>query len=45
MKKRIPYGIGNYAELVEKIYITGVLPILIDDLTSGYNIAKFLTLN
>lgn len=30
---------------VRRCYITGVLPITIDDLTSGFNIARILTLN
>lgn len=36
---------GREIGAIANIYITGVLPILIDDLASGYNIAKFLTLN
>ncbi|MCD4819708.1 MAG: ATP-binding protein [Candidatus Cloacimonetes bacterium] len=30
---------------IRRVYITGVLPITMDDLTSGFNIAKFITLN
>jgi len=29
---------------IDRVFITGVLPITIDDLSSGYNIADFLTL-
>lgn len=36
---------GREIGSIANTYITGVLPILIDDLASGYNIAKFLTLN
>jgi hypothetical protein len=31
--------------IVHRTFITGVSPIMLDDLTSGYNIAKMLTLN
>ncbi|MCP4155122.1 MAG: AAA family ATPase [bacterium] len=30
---------------ISRIFITGVFPIIIDDLSSGYNIANFLTLD
>ena len=36
---------GRQTGAVANIFITGVLPIAIDDLTSSYNIATFLTLN
>lgn len=36
---------GRQTGSIENIFITGVLPITIDDLTSGYNIAKFITLD
>ncbi|MCP4153118.1 MAG: AAA family ATPase, partial [bacterium] len=36
---------GSKAGTISKIFITGVLPITIDDLSSGYNIAEFITLN
>ncbi|MCP4153356.1 MAG: AAA family ATPase, partial [bacterium] len=35
---------GSKSGTISKIFITGVLPITIDDLSSGYNIAEFLTL-
>lgn len=35
---------GRETGAVANIFITGVLPILIDDLASGYNIASFITL-
>lgn len=35
---------GRETGAVANIFITGVLPILIDDLASGFNIASFLTL-
>ncbi|MCP4216296.1 MAG: AAA family ATPase, partial [bacterium] len=35
---------GSKSGTISKIFITGVLPITIDDLSSGYNIADFLTL-
>ncbi|MCP4150998.1 MAG: AAA family ATPase, partial [bacterium] len=35
---------GSKSGSISKIFITGVLPITIDDLSSGYNIAEFLTL-
>ncbi len=35
---------GVEAQTIGFIYITGVLPITIDDLTSGYNIASIITL-
>jgi len=36
---------GTQTNAVGKVFITGVLPITIDDLTSGFNIAQFITLN
>ncbi|MCP4156756.1 MAG: AAA family ATPase, partial [bacterium] len=36
---------GCKARTIDRVFITGVLPITIDDLSSGYNIADFLTLN
>ncbi|MCP4218948.1 MAG: AAA family ATPase, partial [bacterium] len=35
---------GCKARTITRVFITGVLPITIDDLSSGYNIADFLTL-
>ncbi len=35
---------GCKARTIDRVFITGVLPIMIDDLSSGYNIADFLTL-
>ena len=35
---------GRETGAIANIFITGVLPILIDDLASGYNIASFITL-
>ncbi len=35
---------GKGQATIQRIFITGVLPILIDELASGYNIADFLTL-
>ncbi len=35
---------GCKAHTIDRVFITGVLPIMIDDLSSGYNIADFLTL-
>ncbi|MCP4154781.1 MAG: AAA family ATPase, partial [bacterium] len=35
---------GSKSGTISKVFITGVLPITIDDLSSGYNIANFLTL-
>ncbi|MCP4153189.1 MAG: AAA family ATPase, partial [bacterium] len=35
---------GTKNSTISKTFITGVLPITIDDLSSGYNIANFLTL-
>jgi hypothetical protein len=35
---------GCKARTIDRVFITGVLPITIDDLSSGYNIADFLTL-
>ncbi|NQU39176.1 MAG: AAA family ATPase, partial [Lentisphaerae bacterium] len=40
--KVIKSGIGEGA--VARVFITGVLPITIDDLTSGFNIAQIITL-
>jgi len=36
---------GRGERTVKRIFITGVLPIAVDDLASGYNIAQFLTLH
>ncbi|MCA1916397.1 ATP-binding protein [Methanospirillum hungatei] len=36
---------GRQTDAIENIFITGVLPITIDDLTSSYNIGTFLTLD
>ncbi|MGV8110497.1 ATP-binding protein [Methanospirillum sp.] len=36
---------GRQMGIIANIFITGVLPITIDDLTSSYNIASFLTLD
>ncbi|OQA53963.1 MAG: putative AAA-ATPase [Euryarchaeota archaeon ADurb.Bin294] len=36
---------GRQTGIIANIFITGVLPITIDDLTSSYNIASFLTLD
>ncbi|MCP4148343.1 MAG: AAA family ATPase, partial [bacterium] len=35
---------GSKSGTISRVFITGVLPITIDDLSSGYNIANFLTL-
>ncbi|MCP5049232.1 MAG: AAA family ATPase [bacterium] len=35
---------GCKVRTIDRVFITGVLPITIDDLSSGYNIADFLTL-
>ncbi len=35
---------GQAKRAIERVFITGVLPITIDDLTSGYNIAEVVTL-
>ncbi|MCP5054357.1 MAG: AAA family ATPase, partial [bacterium] len=35
---------GCKARTIDRVFITGVLPITIDDLSSGYNIADILTL-
>lgn len=40
--KVIKAGIGERS--IERVFITGVLPITMDDLTSGFNIAEFITL-
>ncbi|MFH0925736.1 MAG: AAA family ATPase, partial [bacterium] len=40
--KVIKAGIGE--RTIERVFITGVLPITMDDLTSGFNIAEFITL-
>ncbi len=40
--KILKEGIGS--RTIRRVYITGVLPITIDDLSSGFNIAKILTL-
>lgn len=36
---------GVESQAVGKVFITGVLPITMDDLTSGFNIAEIITLN
>ena len=36
---------GIEMQSIGKVFITGVLPITIDDLTSGFNIAEIVTLN
>ena len=35
---------GTQSQTIKRVYITGVLPITIDDLSSGFNIAKIITL-
>ena len=40
--KVIKAGVGEGS--VDRVFITGVLPITIDDLTSGFNIAQIITL-
>lgn len=35
---------GSNGNTISRIFITGVLPITIDDLSSGYNVAHFITL-
>ncbi|MFH0924522.1 MAG: AAA family ATPase [bacterium] len=40
--KVIKAGVGERS--IERVFITGVLPITMDDLTSGFNIAQFITL-
>ncbi len=35
---------GTESQAVRHVYITGVLPVTIDDLTSGFNIAEIITL-
>jgi len=40
--KILKEGIGS--RTIKRVYITGVLPITIDDLSSGFNIAEILTL-
>jgi len=35
---------GTESQSVRHVYITGVLPVTIDDLTSGFNIAQIITL-
>ncbi|MGA1871748.1 MAG: AAA family ATPase [bacterium] len=40
--KVIKAGIGERA--IERVFITGVLPITMDDLTSGFNVAEIITL-
>ncbi|MCP4219745.1 MAG: AAA family ATPase, partial [bacterium] len=35
---------GSKGDTITSIFITGVLPITIDDLSSGYNVADFITL-
>lgn len=36
---------GRETQAIANVYITGVLPIAIDDIASGFNIATFLTLD
>jgi hypothetical protein len=36
---------GTKSSVVYRTFITGISPVMLDDLTSGYNIAKILTLN
>jgi hypothetical protein len=36
---------GRQTGSVANIFVTGVLPITLDNLTSSYNIARFLTLS
>lgn len=36
---------GRKTGAIVNVFITGVLPIVIDDLASGYNIARFITLS
>ncbi len=36
---------GRKTGAIANVFITGVLPIMIDDMASGYNIASFLTLH
>jgi hypothetical protein len=36
---------GRKTGAIANVFITGVLPILIDDMASGYNIANFITLD
>ncbi len=36
---------GRETGAIANVFITGVLPIMIDDMASGYNIASFLTLH
>ena len=36
---------GRKTGTIHNVYITGVLPITIDELASGFNIANFITLN
>jgi len=36
---------GRESGAIDNVFITGVLPITIDDLASGYNIANFITLD
>jgi hypothetical protein len=36
---------GRKTGAIANVFITGVLPIIIDDMASGYNIASFLTLH
>lgn len=40
--KTIKFGVGNGS--IGRVFITGVLPITIDDLTSGFNIAQVVSL-
>ena len=36
---------GREAGTIANVFVTGVLPITMDDLASGFNIATFLTLD
>jgi hypothetical protein len=36
---------GTKSSVVYRTFITGISPVMLDDLTSGYNIAQILTLN
>jgi hypothetical protein len=37
--------IATKSSIVNRTFITGISPVMLDDLTSGYNIAEILTLN
>jgi hypothetical protein len=34
---------GNSTTVIEKMFITGITPIMLDDLTSGFNISSNLS--